>query len=247
MRLTINEAAKLAGVSVRTLHYYDQIGLLNPSQKNNSGYRLYDESDMEMLQQILFLRELDFPLKNIREILYSPSYDRKTAMLRHKELLKLKRDRLDRLIGLIDKIMKGEDTMSFEEFDMSAIKETEKKYSQEVMMRWGETEAYRQSMAKTKKYKKEDWARISKESDEIFRAFAENMDKSPSAPETQKLVKKWQDHITKYFYQCTNEILSGLGQMYIFDSRFTENIDKYKKGLAQYMSDAIAVYCCKKL
>lgn len=243
MNLTVHEAAKLAGVSVRTLHYYDQIGLLRPSNTTEAGYRLYDDAALSRLQQILFFRELDFPLSEIREILDSPSFDRHRALHSHKELLLLKRERLERLIALVDNTIKGEKHMSFQEFDMTEIEQAQKQYAEEAKQRWGSTEAYQQSTKRAAAYSKDDWARIKTEWDRIYDGFAAQMGNDPASPAVQKLVAEWQALISKNFYDCPNEMLAGLGEMYIADERFTKNIDKRAPGLAQFISDAFAAYC----
>jgi DNA-binding transcriptional MerR regulator len=240
----INEVAKLAGVSVRTLHYYDEIGLLVPNKVvSETGYRYYDESDLERLQQILFYRELDFQLKDIAKIMNATNYKKEDALKKQRELLSLKRERLDKLIGLLDANLKGENTMKFEEFDMSEIEETKKKYAAEVESKWGNTNAYAQSKEKTGKYSKDDWAKISRKSDEIMKKFASKIGETPETKEVQELVEEWKNFINEAYYDCTLEILSGLGQMYVADERFTKNIDKFGKGTAQLMSEAIKVYC----
>ena len=124
---TVNEVSKLSGVSVQTLHYYDEIGLLTPQKSDHSGYRLYDEKDIESLQQILFFRELGFELKKIKEILDKPNFDKDQALKNHKDLLLLKRTRLDNLIELTENLLKGENKMSFKEFDMAEIENAQKK------------------------------------------------------------------------------------------------------------------------
>lgn len=245
MELKINEVAKLTGVTVRTLHYYDEIGLLNPSKITETGYRLYDENALALLQQILFFKELDFPLNEIKNIITNPEFDKAEALKRHRKLLIKKRQRIDKLITLVDNTIKGEDTMSFKEFDMTEIEDAKKKYEKEVKERWGNSDAYKESEKKTESYGKEQWKEIDEESKSIFKAFAENIDKAPDSGEVQKLVKKWQEFITKRFYKCTNEILQGLGLMYSQDERFKKNIDRYGEGTAELMSKAIEVYCKK--
>ncbi|MFA9380014.1 MAG: MerR family transcriptional regulator [Acetanaerobacterium sp.] len=243
MKRTVHEVASLAGVSVRTLHYYDQIGLLPPSEVTEAGYRLYDDTALALLQQILFFRELDFPLAEISQIVNSPSFDRRRALSGHRALLLLKRERLERLIRLVDDTLKGETKMSFTEFDMTAIEQAQRQYADEVKQRWGSTDAYTESTKRTASYNKEDWRRITEESDAIYDGFAAQMGGGPASPAVAQLVADWQAHITAHFYECTNEILAGLGEMYVSDPRFTENIDKRKSGLAQFMSDAIRLYC----
>lgn len=247
MNLKINDTAKLTGVTVRTLHYYDEVGLLKPSIVTDSGYRLYDEQNLEMLQQILFFRELDFSLNQIKEIIFDSSFDKTKALEEHKILLLQKQKRLKKLVKLIDNTLKGESEMSFKEFDMSEIEETKEKYAEEVKKRWGSTDAYKESEKRTSSYTKEQWSDIDAKTKEIFGGFAE-MKKENAAPDStqaQDMVKRWQDCISTHFYPCTNEILQGLGSMYIADERFKNNLDKFGEGTAQFMAEAIDSYCRK--
>ena len=147
--MKINEAAKMTGVTIRTLHYYDQIGLLRPETVTDAGYRLYGEKDMERLSQILFFRELDFPLSQIKEMLDSPSFDRNEALRAQHELLKKKKERLERLIALTERRMEGEKEMSFQEFDSSEIERCKEKYAEEAKERWGHTQAWQESKKRT--------------------------------------------------------------------------------------------------
>lgn len=241
--MKINEVAKLTGVTIRTLHYYDEIGLLKPSQITEAGYRLYDENALSMLQQILFFKELDFPLNEIKEIMDNPEFDITEALQYHKELLIKKRERINKLIKLVEKTLKGESNMSFKEFDMTEIENAKNKYAKEVKERWGKTDAYIESEKKTSGYNKDQWQEVNEESNALLKAFADNIDKTPDSKEVQELVKEWQKFITVRFYKCTNEILQGLGQMYIGDERFKKNIDKNGVGTAEFMSEAIAIYC----
>lgn len=243
MKLKINEAAKLTGTSVRTLHYYDQIGLLRPEETTEAGYRLYGEASMERLQQILFFRELGFSLKDIQKIMNNPAFDRMGALENHRRLLILQRDRLERLIALVDRTMKGESHMSFQEFDRNEVEQAKEQYAKEAEERWGGTKAWAESQRRTKGYGKEDWARISAEQETVYRGFSAAMHKGPASPEAQQSVADWQALITKYFYPCSNEILAGLGKMYVADERFTKNIDRFGEGLADFISRAIQVYC----
>lgn len=246
MKMKVNEAAKLTGISVRTLHYYDEIGLLHPDEVTEAGYRLYGEQSLEKLQQILFFRELDFPLSEIQKIVNSPAFDREKALENHRSLLIMKRSRLDDLIALVDRTLKGETDMSFKEFDMSEIEAAQNKYAKEAEERWGSTEAYAESARRTKEYGKEDWAKITAETEQIYHSFAEKKTLSPADSEVQQLVTDWQNLISRYFYKCSDEILAGLGEMYVADERFTKNIDgKYGEGTADFISKAIAKHCGK--
>lgn len=242
MRLSVSEAAKRAGVSVRTLHYYDEIGLLKPSETTPAGYRYYDGAAMASLQQILFYRELDVPLEQIGRILNAPEHDRTEALQKHRTLLLMKRRRLDDMLRLVDETIGGiamyDERPKPTQADWEAVKE---QYAREVAERWGNTEAFLESREKHAKYTPEQEARISAEIEEIFRAFGACGD--PEGDEARALVKRWQAHITKYHYNCTDGILAGLGQMYVNDPRFKKNLDKYGPGAAQKISDAIAAYC----
>ena len=243
--MRISEVAKLTGITVRTLHYYDEIGLLKPSEITEAGYRLYSREDLEILQQILFFRELDFPLSQIKEIMNNPNYDKEEALKKQKELLIQQRQRIEGLIKLIEKRIEGDNNMSFKEFDMNEIEENKKKYAKEVKERWGTSKAYEESEKKTSSYNKEKWGDINQETSEIFKGFAELRNSDPGSEEVQELVRRWQKYITDNFYTCTNEILSGLGLMYVEDERFKENLDKNGEGTAKLMAEAIKSYCSK--
>lgn len=245
MKISVGETAKLTGISVRTLHYYDEIGLLSPSIVSENGYRYYDNSALLRLQQILFYRELDFTLKDITKMMNVPDYKKEEALKQQRELLKLKRNRLDKLICLLDANIKGENTMSFKEFDMSAIEEAKNKYADEVKSRWGNTDAYAQSKERTDKYTKQDWENALNKSNEIFKRFAEHVNESPDSKDVQDLVEEWRTFITESYYDCTKEILASLGQMYVSDERFMNNINKFGNGTAEFMSQAIGIYCEK--
>lgn len=243
--MRISEVAKLTGITVRTLHYYDEIGLLKPSEITEAGYRLYSREDLEILQQILFFRELDFPLSQIKEIMNNPNYDKEEALKKQKELLIQQRQRIEGLIKLIEKRIEGDNNMSFKEFDMNEIEENKRKYAKEVKERWGTSKAYEESEKKTSSYNKEKWGDINQETSEIFKGFAELRNSDPGSEEVQELVRRWQKYITDNFYTCTNEILSGLGLMYVEDKRFKENLDKNGEGTAKLMEEAIKIYCSK--
>ena len=239
---TVKEVSELTGISVRTLHYYDEIGLLVPAYVDkHTGYRYYNQQSLIRMQEILFYRELDFSLKNIREILTSPSYDRQKALTEQKTLLTLKKERLERLIYSIDNAMKGENIMTA--FDNSEFE----KYKAEAKEKWGKTDAYKEHTEKTKEYSKEKWNQLSQEMNDIFVEFAVCMqsNQEPNSPKVQALVKRLQDHITENYYLCTNEILAGLGQMYVADERFKNNIDKHANGTAEFACKAIEIYCSK--
>ena len=240
--MQIKEFAEFTGVSVRTLHYYDEIGLLKPARiDKTTGYRFYDENSLFRMQEILFYRELDFPLKSIGEILSSSNYNKTKILQEQKQMLIMKKERLERLIAAIDDAEKGENVMKA--FDNSEFE----KYKAEAQERWGNTDAYQEHAQKTRNYGKDKWNGLVADMDAIFHEFAICMKNgnTPNAEESQSLVKKLQDHITENYYTCTNEILSGLGQMYAADERFKNNIDKHAEGTAVYVNEAISYYCKK--
>lgn len=243
MNMQIKEFAKLTGVTVRTLHYYDEIGLLKPSSVDEqNGYRFYDENCLERMQEILFYRELDFPLKEIRTILSSPEYDKNMALKGQKRLLMLKKERLERLISALDDAMKGE-KITMNAFDNTEFEAQREKYAAEAKEKWGETAAYKEFAAKnhTREQQNEAFSGMER----LISEFAEckNGGASSNSEKAQALVKKWQDFITDNFYTCTKEILSGLGEMYATDERFAANIDKHGVGTAEFMRKAIRAYC----
>ena len=240
--MQIKEFADFTGVSVRTLHYYDEIGLLRPAFVDRAtGYRFYDEDSLLRMQEILFYRELDFSWKSIGEILSSPNYDKSKALTEQKHLLTLKKERLERLISAIDSAVKGENVMKA--FDNSEFE----KHKAEAREKWGKTDAYKEHAEWTKNYSKQKWNELAEGMDCIMEEFSLCMKNgtAPDSAEAQNLVKTLQNHITENYYLCTNEILAGLGQMYVADERFRNNIDKHADGTATFICEAIAVYCSK--
>ena len=244
--MQINEFAKLTGVSVRTLHYYDEIGLLKPAfVDEQNGYRFYDENSLERMQEILFYRELDFELKSISEILSSPDYDKEKALAEQRKLLILKKERLERIIDALDGAEKVKITMKA--FDNSDYETARKQYETEAKERWGATDAYKEHAEKTANYTADKWQEVNDGLMSVPANFAECMNNEHTADsdESQALVKELQNYITENYYTCTNEILAGLGQMYVADERFKNNIDKHAVGTAEFVSKAIKVYCSK--
>jgi len=250
MPYKIKEVADIVGVSVRTLHHYDQVGLLKPESVTTAGYRLYTDHDLERLQQVLFFKELGFNLQKIKEILDNPGFDRKRALQTQRELLLKKRQRLEAIIDSVEKTiesLEGGIEMSkkemFEAFDMTEIEKHQREYADEVKQKYGNSEAYKESQKKTSGYTKDDWAAIQAKGNEIHRRIAELMDKDPADPQVQKAIGDWRQHITDCFYTCTPEIFRGLGDLYVNDERFTANIDKTCPGLAKFMREAMHLYC----
>ena len=244
----INEVSKLTGVSIRMLHHYDNIGLLEPSKRTNSNYRMYNDDDIARLYQILIFKELEFPLQEIKQILDNKDFDREEALKVQRNLIFEKKKRLERILESIDDTIEnlGGKTMSknnFKAFDYEEVKKHQQKYKEETEKRYGKSDAYKESQEKTSKYSKNDWENIMEEASVIYEELSKLMDKDPSDKDVQELIEKWRNHITTNFYNCTIEIFRGLALMYIADERFTKNIDKYGKGLAQFMSDAMNIYC----
>lgn len=243
MEYSIGQLAQKSGVSVRTLHYYDSLGLLCPAATADNGYRRYNDASCLRLQQILFYRELDFPLSEIAAILAAPGYEPKLALARQKELLELKQKRLGRLIRQLDAALKGENDMSFTAFDHTEYEKQKAEYAAEVRERWGNTEAYRES--EKKHYSAQEAAALNEAANAIFRRFAAlcAAGENPCGEKALALTAEWQRFITEHWYTCTKEILAGFGEMYTADARFTENLDANGAGTAQFMHDAIAAYC----
>lgn len=238
---TVKEVSKITGVSVRTLHHYDAIGLLKPTKVTEAGYRMYDDTALSRLQNILLFRELQFPLKKIKEILDSPDFDPSEAIAQQIRLLELQYKHLGELLAFAREIQnKGVTTMDFDVFDKNEIE----KYKAEVMAKWGNTKAYQE-------YAQKDIAgdevRYGKSANELMAIFSELgglKHLTPDSHEVQKKISELQKFITDHYYVCTNEILKGLRQMYVDDERFRKNIDRAGgDGTAEFVSRAISVYC----
>ena len=231
---TVMEVSRLTGVSVRALHHYDAIGLLKPSKVTEAGYRLYDNNALRRLQAILLFRELQFPLKEIKNILDSPVFDPDEALRQQIHLLELQKQRLEDLIHLAHDIQtKGFDTMDFHAFD----KTKQEQYAEEVRTRWGQTEAYQE-------YKQRGSAGNGDALMALFADLGKLRQLPPESPEVQAGVRAIQDHITANYYPCTKEIFAGLGQRYVQDERFRKNIDAAGgAGTAEFAAKAIELYC----
>lgn len=247
MSYRIKKVADIAGISVRTLHHYDNIGLLRPAAASPAGYRLYSNDDLSRLQEILFFRELGFGLNEIKEILDRPGYDRRGALLTHKKILQEKNLRIVKLIRAVDMTlysMERGSTMSKEEMFGAFDEATVEEYKKEARERWGGTGAYKESERKTAKYTKADWERINAASGDIHRRLAEVMEAghAPSDSEAQEAVGRWFKHICEYFYTCTPEIFKGLGEMYVADPRFKKVYEDIKPGLAEFAKDAMTFF-----
>ena len=245
--LTIGEAARTAGVSVRTLHHYDQIGLLSPNKMSEGGYRLYGPKELARLEQILFFRELEFSLEDIRSILTDPAYDEREAILKQIALMEKKRERLDALILRLRRAAQGDKAPQFAAFEREEIDRMKNEYAKEVRERWGNTAAYAQSEKKQAGYSQSDYASMEAEMNALMAEFAAVRGANPADAQVQALVERWKACISKWCYECTDEILEGLGKMYVADERFAANIDRHGEGTAQCMSGAIAAYIDAKL
>ncbi|MBD5520247.1 MAG: MerR family transcriptional regulator [Lachnospiraceae bacterium] len=239
--MSVNEVVKLTGITVRTLHYYDEIGLLKPTTVTEAGYRLYDDTALRRLQNILLFRELQFPLKDIKAILDSPDFDPAEAIAKQIELLELQYKHIGELIAFTREIQqKGVTTMNFDVFDKSEIE----KYEAEVKAKWGNTKAYQEYKQKDISRNEDSYNKSANELMTMFSELGELKHLSPDSDEVQKKISALQKFITNNYYVCTNEILSGLGEMYVCDERFKNNIDKAGgDGTADFVKRAIDAYC----
>lgn len=239
--MTVNEVSKLAGVSIRTLQYYDKIGLLHPTGHTDAGYRLYDDTDLERLQHILLFRELEFSLKDIASIINSPDFDRSKALEQQIEMLKLKREHIDNLMNFALGIkLLGVKHMDFKAFDRSKLDE----YSRQAKDMYKESPEYKEMEEKSKNRTKEEEGILADRFMLLFKEAGTLKDTDPASPEAQDLVKRIQDFITANLYTCSKKILSGLGKMYSGGGDFTKNIDEYGgEGTAEFIDKAIQIYC----
>ena len=238
---TVKEVSNLTGISVRTLHHYDEIGLLKPTEVTEAGYRLYDDTALERLQMILLFRELQFPLKDIKAMLDSPTFNTAEALSQQIALLELEYKRLGELIIHARNLQQKEGLfMNFEPFNTQQLDA----YKTEAKAKWGDTVAYAEYAQKEAKGK--DFNSIAAQMMQLFAELGTYKHLSPANDVVQQKVAALQQFITDNFYTCTKEILYGLGQMYTADERFTQNIDKAGgEGTAQFVNEAIKVYCGK--
>lgn len=238
---TVHEVSKLAKVSVRTLHYYDNIGLLSPTTVTEAGYRLYDDTALERLQYILLFRELGFPLKEIKQILNSSDFDRNRALEQQIELLTLKKEHLENLINFARGIKAiGVRYMDFSAFDTSKIDE----YVMQAKATYGNTESYKEYEEKMKGKSDEEVQNLGNEMMQLFVEFGQMTGEDVASDIVQIQVKKLRDYISDNFYTCTNEILKALGKMYSGGGSITENIDNAGgKGTAEFVAKAIEIFC----
>lgn len=235
MMKTVKEISRLTGVSVRTLHYYDEINLLKPTETTDAGYRLYDDTELERLHSILLFRELKFPLGEIKAILDSNGFDKEAALKEQIKLLEMQKNRLDEIIDSARKLlMKGNDNMNFSAFNKSEID----KYADEAKKKWENTAAYKEFAEKHS-----DSNDKTEEFMQIFAEIGKIKHLEPDSQTVQSMIKKLQNFITENYYTCTDDILKGLGQMYIADKRFKNNIDSTGgNGTAEFTAQAINTY-----
>lgn len=242
--MIVNEVSRLTGVSIRTLQYYDKIGLLPPADYTEVGYRLYDDETLQKLQIILLFRELEFPLKDIRRIIESPVFDREKALEQQIHILELKKEHIENLIDLARGVKKSgvKDMTDFTAFDTAKIDD----YIAKAREYWGDTAAFKEFEEKNADRTSEENAGINTELMKIFAQFGGMKDMDPASPKVQKQVKKLQDYITDKFYKCTNIILSSLGHAYSAEGEMNRNIDKAGgKGTGEFVDKAIQIYCSK--
>lgn len=237
--MTVNEVSKLTGVSIRALQYYDKIGLLHPAEYTEAGYRLYDDTALERLQQILLFRELEFSLKEIQSILQSPDFDRDRALDQQICLLTLKKEHIENLITFARGLKQvGGMNMDFSAFDTAKMDE----YATKAKEKWQHTNAYQEYTQKNKGRSKDAEEALARGVMLIFSDFGKCKDGDPALPEAQALVKRLQAYISENYYQCTPEILQTLGAMYGAGGEFTENIDKAGgEGTAKFVERAISI------
>ncbi|MFD4971069.1 MerR family transcriptional regulator [Streptomyces sp. NPDC058424] len=244
MSYSVGQVAGFAGVTVRTLHHYDDIGLLVPGGRSHAGHRRYGDADLDRLQQILFYRELGFPLEEVAALLDDPEADPGAHLRRRHELLTARIEKLKEMAAAVEKAMEarrmGIDLTPEERFEVFGDHDPEQ-YTDEVRQRWGDTEAYRQSQRRTASYTKEDWKRLTEEQDAIHRRMAALLDAgTPAGSEAaMDVAEEHRRFISGSYYDCGHEMHTCLAQMYVADPRFTATYEKIRPGLAAYLREAI--------
>ena len=242
---TVGEVASLAHVSVRTLHHYDEIGLVRPSARSDAGYRLYDAADLGRLQQVRFYRELGFGLDEIRTLMTEPGFDRGAALREQRELLRAEGRRVEAMLAAIDVAITAHETGSTmtdqEMFEVFGETFDHRDHTDEVRDRWGDTDAYQQSQQRTRGYAKADWQAVKDEMDTIHGRFAALLDAGQPAgsPEAMEAAEAHRRHIDDRFYDCSHEMQVQLAEMYVADPRFTATYEAIRPGLAGYVREAI--------
>jgi MerR family transcriptional regulator, thiopeptide resistance regulator len=243
--LTVGRLAELAGVTVRTLHHYDEIGLVRPSTRTAAGYRAYSAADVDRLRQVLTYRRLGFGLRAVAELVGDPSADAVAHLRRQRTLLLAQRDSVDAMVAAIDKELEarvmGISLTPQEQLEVFGSDKPGGAWADEAQQRWGETDPWRQSQHRAARYGKEDWTRIKAEADASVAAFAAALrDGLPAGgQQAMDLAEGHRQHIVRYFYDCGYPMHRGLADMYLADERFTANYDSVESGLARYVRDAI--------
>ena len=241
--MNVGEVAALAGVTVRTLHHYDRIGLLSPSGRSAAGYRQYAPADLDRLHSVLLYRELGFPLEEVATLLDDPAADPEAHLRRQHALLRDRLERTSAMVAAVEKEMEaramGMSLTPEEKFEVFGEFDPDQ-YEEEVQERWGETDAYAQSKRRTSSYTKDDWLRIKAEGEDIEARFAEALRSGVPADSAQAmdLAEEHRQQISRNFYDCPPEMHAGLGRMYVEDERFTATYEAMAPGLAQYVSTA---------
>jgi DNA-binding transcriptional MerR regulator len=249
--MNVGEVAALAGITVRTLHHYDRIGLLTPSQRSATGYRRYTPADLDRLHRVLVYRELGFSLEEVATLLDDPDADPAAHLRRQHRLLRERIERTQAMVAAVEKEMEAEQmgiSLTPEErFEIFGGHDPEQ-YEAEVEERWGDTDAYRQSQRRTAAYTKEDWLRVKAEAGDIERRFAEAMAAGVPADDARAmdLAEEHRQHIGRWFYDCPPAMHAGLGRMYVEDERFTANYERIAPGLAQYVSTAVQANAARR-
>lgn len=251
MSYSVGQVAGFAGVTVRTLHHYDDIGLLVPSERSHAGHRRYSDADLDRLQQVLFYRELGFPLDEVAVLLDDPSADPRAHLSRQHDLLTARIERLQKMAAAVEHAMEartmGIDLTPEEKFEVFGEFDPDQ-YEDEVRERWGNTEAYRQSRQRTASYTKEDWKRATEQFDALHHRMAELMEAGTPA-DSQVAMDTAEEHrrfISGTYYDCSHEMHTCLGDMYVSDPRFSATYDRIRPGLAVYLRDAIAANAARR-
>lgn len=249
---SVSQLARLAGVSVWTLHHYDQIGLLSPTGRSGAGYRRYSDDDLWRLQHIMFYRELGFALSDITDLVSDPDAEPAEHLRRQHALLVARLERTRRLIQAVETAMEAEkmgiSLSPHERLEVFGSRDPAQ-YADEAEARWGETEPYRESRRRTRSYTKQDWMAIKTESDLITSAFSASKaaGDAPGSASAMDAAEQHRQHISRWFYECTPEVHRGLGEMYVTDERFAANYDSAAPGLAAYIRDAFAANAARSL
>ncbi|MBP7058605.1 MerR family transcriptional regulator [Candidatus Gracilibacteria bacterium] len=245
MTYTVKQLADLANITVRTLHYYDQIGLLKPNHKSKNGYRYYEHQDLLILQQILFFRELDFGIKEIINILKTPAYNDKQALNQQKKLLLAKQKRIKQLIKTIDTTLNNQNTMNDQDLYQGLSTQEIEAMKAEAKQRWSKTPQYQQSQKSINKMTKQQMEQIQQEAQNIYQGLTKMIGTDPKSTAVQELIDRHYQHL-KHYYQPNLELYRGLAEMYTTDERFKKYFAKFHPTLPQFLHDAMLVYCNTK-